>query len=123
MDFLIQPVIEYFSGTLGQVELVATIFSIICVWLAARHNMWTWLFGAVGVILFGWLFFQFGLYSDSGLQILFFLPMQVVGWYWWKKEAAKANNPNVIRAMTWKQVALAFAVIALMTCVNGYTTL
>jgi nicotinamide mononucleotide transporter len=120
MDFLIQPVIEYFSGTLGKIELAGTIFSIICVWLAAKHNQWTWFFGAIGVILFGYLFFQFGLYSDAGLQILFFLPMQVIGYWWWSKEAAKSGSPTTIKAMSGCQVMLAGVVIAAMTGFNGW---
>ena len=64
---IIMAIVTYFSGTWGMVELAGTIFSLICVYLAAKHNQWTWLFGALGVILFGALFFQFQLYSDAAL--------------------------------------------------------
>lgn len=113
-------VTTYFSGTLGMVELVATAASAICVYLAVRHNMWTWFFGIIGVLLFGWLFFQVQLYSDAGLQILFFLPMQFLGWFWWKREANKAQNDHVVLAM--KPFFILATVIGIMgaTGINGY---
>ena len=89
---MIEVVITYFSGTLGLVELAGTVASAICVYLAIKQNIWTWFWGAIGVLFFGYLFFQFNLYSDAGLQILFFLPCQAFGWYWWMKCGPKAND-------------------------------
>lgn len=51
IETIIGTITAYFAGPLGMVELFATIFSAICVWLAVKHNIWTWFFGAIGVIL------------------------------------------------------------------------
>lgn len=119
-------VIEYFSGTWGMVELAGTIASLICVYLATKHNQLTWLFGAIGVILFGALFYEFKLYSDAALQILFFLPMQVWGFYVWQNLSEESNNALVTKAFgngdsvsgtfIWLMVIIA---ITGLTIING----
>ena len=82
----------YFYSTLGWVEITATICLLICVYQAVTQNIWTWFWGTIGVILFGYLVYSFQLYSDAALQFLFFLPLQFVGWYWWMKKGPNANN-------------------------------
>ena len=77
-------VIEYFSGTLGQLELAATIFLIINVYLLARQKLINYWFGLAGVLIYGYIFFEFKLYSDMLLQWLFYGPLQIVGYYMWK---------------------------------------
>lgn len=129
---LFSHVTEYFSGTWGMVELVGTLASLICVYLATKHNQWTWFFGAIGVILFGALFFQFKLYSDAALQILFFLPMQVWGFMKWKELSDESGNDMVTKSFgeqipavgdlnpkfrTWLIVLLS---IGVLTLINGY---
>lgn len=117
---MIETILAYFAGPLGKVELFGTIFSAICVYLAVKHNMWTWFFGALGVILFGYLFFQFGLYSDAGLQILFYLPMQLVGFIMWRRAARKAENDSVVLSLTALQFGLIAIGILGAAGVNGY---
>jgi nicotinamide mononucleotide transporter len=77
-------IIEYFNHTWGYVELAGTLASAICVYLAVKQNIWTWFWGAIGVACFGPLFYHYQLYSDAALQILFFLPVQALGFYMWK---------------------------------------
>ena len=117
---MITTILAYFAGPLGLVELFGTIFSAICVYLAIKHNIWTWFFGALGVILFGYLFLQFGLYSDAGLQILFFLPMQLIGFFMWRRAASKAENKSVVLSLTVLQFVLIGIGILGAAGLNGY---
>lgn len=110
----------YFASTLGLVELAGTVFSAICVYLAIKHNQWTWFFGALGVLFFGYLFLQYALISDAALQILFFLPMQVIGFFWWRNQACKADNPLVVKAMSTGTFVTIGLAIALLTVGNGW---
>lgn len=126
MEIILATIVAYFSGFWGLVELTGTIFALICVYLAAKHNQWTWFFGAIGVICFGFLFFEFKLYSDAALQLLFFLPLQVWGFMYWRKLAADANNFSITKSFnqgentgiqTWLLVILGIAILSL---VNGW---
>lgn len=112
--------VSYYTSFWGAIELLGTAFSLICVYLAAKHNQLTWLFGALGVICFGALFYEFQLYSDAGLQILFFLPVQLWGFLHWRKLAAGADDDSVTLGMNWNSIIQAILVIGLMTVINGY---
>ena len=117
---LLLPIIAHFSGFWGIVELLGTVFSLICVYLAAKHNQWTWFFGAIGVLFFGFLFFEYNLYSDAALQLLFFLPIQVWGFLHWRKLASQANDSSVTLSLTSFSVVAIIAAIGVLTGINGY---
>lgn len=118
MDQVVNAVLTYFSGTLGKVELFATIFSLICVYQATVHNIWTWFWGILGVVLFGYLFYEYKLYSDAGLQILFYLPMQFIGWWYWAKDA---ESEGVTHVATLKAKEWLFVIpVTILALVNGY---
>jgi len=117
---MLEAIITYFSGTLGLVELAGTVASAICVYLAVKQNIWTWFWGAIGVILFGYLFFQFQLYSDAGLQILFFLPCQALGYYWWMKRGPNANDDLPVTTVSTNIRLLILIGIVIASGINGY---
>ncbi len=116
----VAAVVTYFSGTWGLIELAGTVASAICVWLAVKQNIWTWFWGAIGVCLFGPLFFHYALYSDAALQILFFLPMQALGWYWWKKKGPTHNDDLPVREMEGTSFAYILWAIMILAGINGY---
>ena len=120
--YLIGPatIYTYFASPLGLVELVGTIASAICVYLAIKHNQWTWFFGAIGVLFFGYLFLQYALISDAALQILFYLPMQLIGFIWWRNAAKKADNASVVKAMSVTAFVVLSVGILAMVALNGW---
>ncbi len=117
---IINMVVEYFNHTWGYVELAGTIASAICVWLAVKQNIWTWFWGAIGVALFGPLFFHYQLYSDAGLQILFFLPMQALGYWWWKTKGPKHNDDLPVVNLKYKTNILIIWSIVVLASINGW---
>lgn len=117
---ILQTIIDYFNHPWGYVELAGSIATLICVWLAVKQNIWTWFWGAIGVSLFGPLLFHYQLYSDAGLQILFYLPMQFLGFYWWMKKGPEGNNDLPVSVMKWQTSALIIWAIFLLTMANGY---
>ena len=113
-------VVTYFSGTWGLIELAGTAASAICVWLAVKQNIWTWFWGAIGVALFGPLFFHYQLYSDAALQILFFLPIQAIGYYWWKTKGPTHNDDLPVQSTGKGVFVLILANILILAGINGY---
>lgn len=63
-------------------ELLATLFTIVNVWLAIRQHMLNWPAGLVAIVLSFLLFYQSSLYADAFLQIFFFV-VSCYGWYHW----------------------------------------
>ncbi len=60
----------------------ALISGILYVTLAAKENVWCWLFGLVNVCLFFIIAFNAQMYSDVGLQVVYF-GLTIYGWWQW----------------------------------------
>jgi nicotinamide mononucleotide transporter len=58
---------------------------ILCVILAAKGNIWTYVFGAYNTLGYAYIAFTNALYGEMGLNILFFLPMNIVGFFMWRR--------------------------------------
>lgn len=81
---MLDAIVDYFSGPLGKLELAATILLMINVYLLGQQRLSNYFFGFVGVVLFGFLFREFKLFSDMLLQWVFYAPLQIVGFLFWK---------------------------------------
>ncbi|MFT5617307.1 MAG: nicotinamide mononucleotide transporter [Arenicella sp.] len=79
LEFL-QSVLQYFID--NPIELVGTIFGIICVALNLVENIWAWPTGIISVALFICIFWDANLYGDFGLHIVY-LGLGFYGWYNW----------------------------------------
>jgi nicotinamide mononucleotide transporter len=83
-------------------EAVAVIFGIISVYLSTRENIWSWPTALINVALFSALFLESGLYSDTGLQVVYFV-LSLYGWYEWLYGGAGHTAITVTRTSkkTW----------------------
>mgnify|MGYP001546449262 FL=1 len=63
-------------------EAIAVVFGIVSVYLSTRENIWSWPTALINVALFSALFLKSGLYSDTGLQVVYFV-LSLYGWYEW----------------------------------------
>src|SRR5881398_2170425 len=77
-------------------EFVAVVFGIASVFLSVRQNIWSWPTALVNVALFFALFYKSGLYSDMGLQVVYFI-LSVYGWYEWLYGGAGRTELRVSR--------------------------
>lgn len=84
IEDVIQAVVTYFSGFFGLLELAATILLIINVYLLGKQKLVNYWFGLAGVLIYGYIFLEFKLYSDMLLQWVFYAPLQIVGYIVWK---------------------------------------
>jgi nicotinamide mononucleotide transporter len=65
-------------------EVIATLLGVANIILLVRRSIWNYPFGLVMVALYARIFFDARLYSDSGLQLFFFI-IQLYGWWaWWR---------------------------------------
>lgn len=83
-------------------EAIAVIFGIISVYLSTRQNIWSWPTALINVSLFSALFLRSGLYSDTGLQVVYFV-LSLYGWYEWLYGGAGRTAIAVSRtsSKTW----------------------
>lgn len=66
-------------------ELLGAISILICVYLTAIQNVWCWIIGILGSLIYSFIFFSSNLYGESFLQIIFII-QGFYGWYYWGKD-------------------------------------
>ena len=96
--FLITGVIVsniIYSVLTGEIDLigsVAAVAGVLCVVLVAKGSIWNYLFGLVNVSLYAYISYEASLYGDAGLNALYYLPMQFIGWWQWRKRGAAVSE-------------------------------
>jgi nicotinamide mononucleotide transporter len=93
-------------------ELVAVIFGVVSVYLSTREKLASWPTALVNVALYFALFYKMGLYSDMGLQVVYFA-LSLYGWYQWQFGGANRGTLAVTRtpARTWAILAAVAVVV------------
>ena len=122
MQYL-QAVYEYFfSGWLGQVELIASVCTLICVYQCAKENIWNFFWGGIAVLLFGFIFFEVKLYADMLLQWGYYLPITFFGWYIWYNKEGTFLVKDILTPtyLTWEGRAFSVAGIGASTLGCGF---
>jgi nicotinamide mononucleotide transporter len=105
-------------------EMVATLFGIVSVYLSTRENIWSWPTALANVLLSVPVYFQARLYSDMGLQFVY-AALSVYGWYEWlhggenKTELPVSRTPS--RYVPWLVLIGAAAAAILGTIAARYT--
>ena len=99
------------SGDMDVVGSVASIAGVLCVVLVAKGNIWNYLFGIINVSMYAYISYKASLYGDAGLNAFYYVPMQFIGWWQWRKRgaamsASEAGDHGVqvkARRFTWHQ--------------------
>ncbi len=97
------------------IEIVASILGLVSVWLLTNQNLWCWPTGIAMVLLYIVIFYKEKLYSDMLLQV-FFVGMQIYGWYLWSvgkqfKKDLKVTFLDRKDKILWTLVLIFFSLI------------
>lgn len=100
------------------IEVFGVLTGFLCVWLAARNNIWNFPVTIVSVFLYMVIFYQSQLYADMGLQ-LYFLGMAVYGWYYWIDRSGGEEELKPVRRIDSRSLSIGLIVVVLFTLVFG----
>lgn len=68
---------------MSTIEILGAVTGLLCVWLTAKERLSSFPVGIVNIFVFAFMFYEAKLYADFALQLFFFLPLTVYGWYAW----------------------------------------
>lgn len=77
-------------------EFVGFLTGVLNVWLVTRQSIWNWPVGIINASVFLVVFATSGLYSDTGLQVVYLL-LSVYGWWYWRFGAPTTNHTPITR--------------------------
>ena len=91
----------------GRAMLVISAFGslmgVLCTVCAANGRILTFLFGIIDVSIYGAMCLVGTRYGNAALHLLYFLPMQFVGYFQWRKRGAEEEKKVQARRLTGKQ--------------------
>ena len=114
------------SGNVDIIGSVAGIAGVLCVVLVAKGSIWNYLFGIVNVSMYAYISYRAALYGDAALNALYYVPMQFIGWWQWRRRGAAMSEAEAggngvqvkARRFNWNQrMALALGcTVAVVAC-------
>ena len=116
------------SGNVDIVGSVAGIAGVLCVVLVAKGSIWNYLFGLVNVSMYAYISYKAALYGDAALNALYYVPMQFIGWWQWRKRGAAMSGSEAAgkgvqvraRRFSWTQRAVLAAGCAVAVVAGGF---
>ena len=107
---------------------VAGIAGVLCVVLVAKGSIWNYLFGIINVSMYAYISYKADLYGDAALNALYYVPMQFVGWWQWRKRGAAMSQAEAgdrgvqvkARRFTWEQRLMLGLGCAAAVIAGGY---
>lgn len=80
------------SGNVDIVGSVAGIAGVLCVVLVAKGSIWNYLFGIINVSMYAYISYKAELYGDAVLNAFYYVPMQFIGYWQWRKRGAAVTE-------------------------------
>ena len=97
--------------TLGFIVAVTGIINLV---LCARGNIWNYLFGIIYNAIYVYISWKSRLYADSAIYLLYYLPMQFVGWFSWKKNQNQESGAVNVRHLDRRTALILLATAAVL---------
>lgn len=118
INYIISPYREY-SILQISLEVIATIFGIVSVFFSKNRNILVYPTGIISTFLYIYLFFNWGLYGETLIN-LYYTSMSIYGWILWNKkteednihvEVESANKQDYIKSIGLFIVTFIFIII------------
>ena len=97
--------------TLGFIVAVTGIINLV---LCAKGNIWNYLFGIIYNAIYVYIAWKSRLYADSAIYLLYYLPMQFLGWAHWKKNQNQEDGAVNARHLDRKTALVLLAIAAVL---------
>jgi nicotinamide mononucleotide transporter len=85
------------------ISAIGSLTGVLSTVLSANGRILTFLFGLIDVSIYGAMCLAGARYGNAALHLLYFLPMQFVGFFQWRKRGADASNEVRARRLSGKQ--------------------
>jgi nicotinamide mononucleotide transporter len=97
--------------TLGFIVAVTGIINLV---LCAKGNIWNYVFGIIYNAIYVYISWKSRLYADSAIYLLYYLPMQFIGWAHWKKNQNQESGAVNARHLDRKTALVLLAIAAVL---------
>lgn len=103
--------------------LISSLAGMICVVLVAKGKITNYYFGIVQASTYAYISYTYGLYGEAMLNALFYLPIQFIGIYFWRKnvtDKSLAGEDVKVKTLDKKGWVTVIAVSVVASVVYAY---
>ncbi|MEG2013200.1 MAG: nicotinamide riboside transporter PnuC [Anaerovoracaceae bacterium] len=101
------------------IGIIAAITGVLCVVLTGKGKISSYVFGMINTLLYAYVAFGAKYYGEVMLNLLYYVPMNFVGWFAWKKYINTDTGEVAKRKLSAKFIAMLFTVIAIAAVIYG----
>lgn len=99
--------------------IISAVTGVICVVLTGKGKLSAYFFGLINSVLYAIIAYQSALYGETMLNLLYYVPMQFVGFYIWSKHINPETQEVRKRHMKWGSRVVMIAAVAAATFLYG----
>lgn len=105
------------DSLLGMISAVTGVANVVC---TGKGKLSAFGFGVINSILYAMISFQAQLYGETMLNVLYYLPMQFVGFWMWSKHMNQDTNEVEKKCMNWNKRVVLVGSIVFGTLLYGF---
>jgi len=101
------------------IAVLASLTGIWCVVLVAKGKTLNYYFGVVNVLAYSYVAYNRQYFGEVQLNMIYYLPMQFIGYYFWKKNENEGTGTVIIKSMSNPNRGLVIIWIAIAISLYG----
>lgn len=96
------------------INFISAVCGVICIFFTAKANISNFLFATVNTIVYAVYLVYWHIWGTAALEILFYIPMNFVSWYFWvkHKDEVVTHKTKAKKLTLWQNALCAAAVAA-----------
>jgi nicotinamide mononucleotide transporter len=102
----------------NMIGIISSITGVICVVMTAKGHISCYYWGLINIVTYVVIAYMASLYGEVMLNALYYLPMQFIGIYLWKKNTNKEDN--LVKASTMTKIEYVIYTIISIAGIIGY---
>ncbi len=102
------------------IGILAAVTGVLCVVLTGKGKLSSYIFGFFNVLFYACIAFQAKYYGEVMLNLLYYVPMNFVGWFAWKKHMDEKTGEVEKKRLSAKNCGIVFCVTGLAILLYGW---
>ncbi len=100
------------------INFISAVCGVICIFFTAKANISNFAFATVNTIVYAVYLVYWHIWGTAALEILFYIPMNFVSWYYWAKHRDQViTQKTKAKKLTLRQNLFCAAIIAGAACI------
>lgn len=101
------------------ISLIAGLTGVWCVILTGKGKRSSFLIGLINTVLYAWIAFDAKYYGEVMLNLLYYVPAGVIGWFAWKKHMNEDTGEVVKTRLSVKNSVIVYGLTAVAVFLYG----